>query len=463
MLVAAVIALVVANSSLNEAFRAFWQTSVMVGVGDFAGAVVAAGIAGDAESIAGSAAGGIAGSMTLARIINDVLMAIFFLLVGLEVKYELTVGELTSPRQAALPIIAAFGGVLVPVGVYLFITSVLTSGDSEMVSGWGVPTATDIAFALGILALLGNRVPGGVRIFLSTLTVADDIIAILVIALFYGHAPSLGWVACAALVFVLLLVMNRAHVYALAPYMLLGGVLWFCVFMSGVHSTVAGVLVAIAVPSGSRVDVRRFFAWSRERMRRAHATFDAEEPLVKQGAYIAVIESVARVSHQVIPPVARLERRLFPWVYFAVLPLFALTNAGVTVVSGDLATMLASPVTLGVFFGLVVGKPLGIMLFSFLSVKLGVSSLPDGVNWRHLLGSAVLGGVGFTMSIFVANLAFESAALVAQAKLGVLAASLVAGLTGFALLFTQARAGEQRAGEWRAGERREGELPSEGE
>lgn len=416
MLMAAIVALIVANTPAHEPFLEFWHTYVTVGVGS------------------------LMGQMSFAHIINDIFMAVFFLLVGLEIKYEMTVGELTNIRQAALPIIAACGGVLAPIVIYLL----FNGGNPETVGGWGIPTATDIAFALGILALLGNRVPSGVRVFLSTLAVADDIIAILVIAVFYGQSPSFAWLACAAVVMAVLILMNRSHVYSLVPYILVGGVLWFCIFMSGVHSTIAGVLLAFAIPSGSRVDVRNFFAWSGDRMREAHASYDAAVPVVKQDEYLKAVTRISRVSSQVVPPATRLEHKLYPWVYFGVLPLFALTNADVAFLGGDLAAMATSSVTLGVFFGLVVGKPVGIMLFSFLTVKLRIASLPENVNWLHMLGAAILGGVGFTMAIFVANLAFVDPVLVSEAKLGILMASLVAGVAGFSFLFVQARADERR-------------------
>lgn len=416
MLMAAIVALIVANTPAHEPFLEFWHTYVTVGVGS------------------------LVGQMSLAHIINDIFMAVFFLLVGLEIKYEMTVGELTNIRQAALPIIAACGGVLAPIVIYLL----FNGGNPETVGAWGVPTATDIAFALGILALLGNRVPSGVRVFLSTLAVADDIIAILVIAVFYGQSPSFAWLACAAVVMAVLILMNRSHVYSLVPYILVGGVLWFCIFMSGVHSTIAGVLLAFTIPSGSRVNLRNFFAWSSDRMREAHASYDAAVPVVKQDEYMKAVTRISRVTSQVIPPATRLEHKLYPWVYFGVLPLFALTNADVAFLGGDLGVMVTSSVTLGVFFGLVVGKPVGIMLFSFLTVKLRIASLPENVNWLHMLGAAILGGVGFTMAIFVANLAFVDPVLVSEAKLGILLASLVAGVAGFLFLFVQARADERR-------------------
>ena len=416
MLLAAVVALIVANTGAYEAFLDFWHTEVGVFFGD-----------------------GFAG-MSLGHVINDIFMAIFFLLVGLEVKYELTVGELTNIRQALLPIVAAVGGVLAPIGIYL----AFNATNPETAHGWGVPTATDIAFALGILALLGNRVPNGVRVFLSTLAVADDIIAILVIAIFYGHSPSLPWLAVAAVVLFVLVLMNRNHIYSLIPYLLVGAVLWYCVYMSGVHATIAGVLLAFTIPSGSRVNIKSFLTWSGDKVREARSAYQPETPVIAQGGYIETVQDLSRVARQVVPPATRLEHRLYPWVYFGILPLFALTNADVSFLGVDVGAMLSSPVLYGVLLGLLVGKPLGIMLFSMAMVKSKLASLPENVNWFHMLGASILGGVGFTMAIFVANLAFPDEGLVATAKLGILAASLLAGVLGFVLLLLQAKAAQKR-------------------
>lgn len=416
MLAAAIVALVIANSPFFEPFEEFWHTHVVVGVGGFIG------------------------EMSLAHIINDIFMAVFFLLVGLEIKYEMTVGELTNIRQALLPIVAAFGGVFFPIVIYL----IFNATNPDTAHGWGVPTATDIAFALGIMALLGNRVPNGIRVFLSTLAVADDIIAILVIAVFYGQSPSAFWLIAAAVVFIALIVMNRRHVYSLTPYILVGIVLWYCVFMSGVHSTIAGVLLAFAIPSGSRVNLKSFISWSGNRIKEAKELYEPNDPVIGQKDYIKTVSSLSRVARQVVPPATRLENKLYPWVYFAILPLFALTNADVSFVDGSLGNIFADPALYGVFFGLLLGKPIGIMLFSFIIVKTKLASLPEHANWGHMFGAGILGGVGFTMAIFVANLAFDDPAIVTTAKLAILSASLIAGVVGFLVLFVQANAARKK-------------------
>ncbi len=416
MLLAAIASVVIANTGAYGPFSEFFETEVGVYFGN-------------------NEAG-----LTIAEVISDIFMAIFFLLVGLEVKYELTVGELTNIRKAILPIMGAVGGVLMPIVIYLIINA--SSPDS--IHGWGVPTATDIAFALGILALLGDRVPSGVRVFLSTLAVADDIIAILIIAIFYGQTPDVFWLLAAAVVMVALIVLNRMHVYMLSPYILLGIVLWYCVFSSGIHSTIAGVLLAFTIPYGSHVNLRNFARWSLSRVHQANIQYNPDEPVITQDEYIQTVQSIGHVVRQVTPPATRLEHRLYPWVYFGILPLFALTNADVSFTDIDMSLLFSDPILYGVFFGLLLGKPIGIMLMSFIMVKTKLASLPEGVNWLHMLGAAILGGVGFTMAIFVANLAFVDPEQLAAAKFGILSASLVAGIVGFVFLTVQAAATQRR-------------------
>lgn len=417
MLLAAIASLIVANTFLYGAFEDLIHMEIGFVIGETAY------------------------TMSIVHAVNDILMAIFFLLVGLEIKYEMTVGELTNIRQALLPIVAAFGGVLAPIVIY----SIFNVGNPETAHGWGVPTATDIAFALGIMSLLRSRIPNGVRVFLSTLAVADDIIAILVIAIFYGHSPSFMWLGAAAAVLAVLIILNRTHVYSLAPYLSLGVVLWFCVYMSGVHSTIAGVLLAFAIPSGSRVNLKSFAAWSDKKITQAQQAFRPDEPVIGQAEYIRNVDNLSSVARLVIPPATRLEHRLYPWVYFLILPLFALTNADVHLAGLDPAVMMTSPVMYGVALGLLLGKPLGIMFFSFLIVKVfKMASLPEHVNWMHMMGASILGGVGFTMAIFVANLAFHDAADVTIAKAAILLASTLSGVIGFLFLLFAARRDAKR-------------------
>lgn len=415
MLLGAVIALIVANTSAGDGFVAFWNTEFSIGLG---------------ESQA---------SMSLGLIINDILMAIFFLSVGLEIKYEMTVGQLSDIRQAILPIGAAFGGVTMPLIIYL----VVNSGHPESISGWGVPTATDIAFALGVLSLLGSKVPSGVRVFLSTLAVADDIIAIFIIALFYGQAPSAIWLLAAVGVILVLALMNLLHIYSLVPYLLVGCVLWYCVFMSGVHSTISGVVLAFTIPTNACVNPKKYKNWSSKRALDAAAIYDANKSVMAQDEYIDDVMSLSKVSREVVPPATRLERVLSPWVNFLILPLFALTNANVAITSLPINDLFGSPVFYGVFFGLFIGKPLGIMLMSLGIVKSGLSKLPEGVNWSHMLGAAMLGGVGFTMAIFVANLSFVDPELTVIAKTAILAGSAVSGVLGYTYLYLRSKVSQE--------------------
>ena len=410
MLAAALAALVIENTPVLPYFAEFWHTfEIGFSLGDFAP------------------------HLTLEHFINDFLMALFFLLVGLEIKFEMTAGELTNPRKALLPIVAAAGGAVVPALVY---TAVNAGRGFEQ--GWGVPMANDIAFCLGILALLGDRVPLGLRVFLSTLTIADDMIAILVIAVFYTAELQVGWLAAGLALFGLALAFNRGHVYDLWPYLLVGLVMWVCFLMSGVHATIAGVLLALAVPARSQVKLRRVNSWFAEAADVADERYDPGEPSIVQKEYLHDIQRIGHIARMSIPPITRLDDRLHVPVYFFVLPLFAFSNASVVLVGMDFMEVLTSPVMIGVFFGLLVGKPAGIFLATWATVKLRLSDLPEGVNWGHIAGVSVLGGVGFTMAIFVTNLSFVDPATIAVAKAAILAASLVAGVVGFVILRQEA-------------------------
>ena len=323
-------------------------------------------------------------SMSLQHWINDALMVAFFLLVGLEIKRELLIGELSTAKQASLPVIAALGGMLVPALLYV---SMNTGADT--IHGWGIPMATDIAFALGVLQLMGPRCPIGLKIFLTALAIIDDMGAIAVIAVFYTDSLALSSLLLAATALAVLLLFNRMRVRHLAPYLLVGVVLWFAILRSGIHATIAGVLLALTIPARDRMP------------------------------------DTAEVDSS---PLMRLEHGLAGVVPWVILPLFALANAGVAI-SGGRAPW-ASSVGLGVLLGLFIGKPVGITLFSWLAVKRGWAALPSGVSWSALHGAAWLGGIGFTMALFIASLAFDDAARLDQAKLSILLASALAGFVG---------------------------------
>jgi NhaA family Na+:H+ antiporter len=360
-------------------------------------------------------------------------MALFFFVVGLEIKRELLVGELASPRQAALPIVAAIGGVLVPALIY----SALNSGGPGA-PGWGIPMATDIAFVIGVMALLGPRVPISLKVFLTALAIVDDIAAVLVIALFYTAEISWGALGIAGICMVALLAANRLAVRHPLPYALLGLVLWGAVLQSGVHATIAGVLLAMAIPSRTELDANEFLLRSRAVLDHFEGTARKERTVMNDEEQQAAIEALEDSCEQLQPPLHRLEHALHPWVTFCVMPLFALANAGVTL-DRHAFTSVLQPIPLGVILGLLLGKPIGITLASWLAVRARLGSLPAGTTWVQIHGAGWLGGIGFTMSIFVAGLAFEDEALLNMAKLGIFTASLLAGIAGAVILFRKSQ------------------------
>jgi NhaA family Na+:H+ antiporter len=331
--------------------------------------------------------------------INDGLMALFFLLVGLEIKREVLIGELSSFRKAALPIAAALGGMLVPAGCYA-----LFNRSGAGVSGWGIPMATDIAFALGVLALLGDRVPASLKVFLAALAIADDIGAVLVIAFFYTEQISWISLGVAGLFFLALIAANRAGARHPLVYAVLGVGLWLAFMQSGIHATVAGVLLAITIP--------------------------ARPIKTRKGTDSNLL---VRDELPVESPMLRFEHALMPWNKNIIMPVFALANAGVVLGAGAART-LADPISIGVICGLVLGKPIGIVLFSWLATRSGIAAMLDGVSWRQIVAVGMLGGIGFTMSLFIANLAFGDTPALETAKVGILVASVVSGVAGVVVL-----------------------------
>jgi NhaA family Na+:H+ antiporter len=329
--------------------------------------------------------------------INDGLMAIFFLLVGLEIKREIIEGELSSVKQAALPVLAAIGGVIVPALIY----TVFNAGDSATAHGWGIPMATDIAFALGILSLLGNKVPSGLKIFLAALAIVDDLMAILVIAIFYSSELHLNYLLFAGGMFALQMVFNRVGFKNIFFYIIPGIFMWYFIHHSGIHATIAGVLTALTLPT----------------------TVDAVES-----------------------PLEKLEHFLTKPVNFLIMPIFAIANTNITFESG-MVEGLISNLGFGIVLGLFLGKPVGIFLMSWLSVKFKAAQLPANTNWMHVLGLGLLGGIGFTMSIFIALLSFNDEALQTEAKFAVLIASVLSGITGFLLLSAYSKAGKKHLNE----------------
>ncbi|MGK2964690.1 MAG: Na+/H+ antiporter NhaA [Tepidiformaceae bacterium] len=362
----------------------------------------------------------------LGHLVNDGLMAIFFFVVGLEIKREVLHGELASPRRAALPVAAALGGMIVPATIYAVFNA---GGDGA--AGWGIPMATDIAFALGVLALLGRRAPFALKVFLLALAIADDLGAIMVIAVFYTDSLSLEALAWAGVLIAVILASARAGIHATNFYVLLGALFWLAVLESGIHATVAGVILAFLTPATARLKGADFAANAELLLDRHAAAKRAGSEQQEQ----VVLQEFERLSEGFEAPLERLERVLHPWTSFIIVPIFALANAGVVVSSDAVSSAVESPVTLGVFFGLVVGKPLGILAFAWLAVRSGIASLPTGIGFGHITGAGLLGGIGFTVSLFITGLAFDSAQLVADGKMGILAASLIAGAIGFTYLW----------------------------
>jgi NhaA family Na+:H+ antiporter len=401
LMAAAVVAIVWANSPAAESYTALWETPLTIGIGDYTL------------------------SKSLLVWINDGLMAIFFLVVGLEIKREVLVGELASVRRAALPITAAVGGAVLPAILFLLITS----GDPEAARGWGVPMATDIAFALGVLVLLGSRVPMGLRIFLTALAIVDDLLAVMVIAIFYSSDVSLLALGAAGVILLVLVAANVLGVRRPLVYGLLGIALWVAILQSGIHATIAGVLLAMTIPARTRIDPTDFL----ERARGFISDFAGREDEQPDEAHHAALWELEDLTESAQAPMLRIEHALHPWVAFLIVPIFALANAGVPI-GGEAGTVLMEPVVLGIVFGLVVGKQVGITLAAWLVVRLGWASLPDGVGWRHIYGGAWLGGIGFTMSLFVADLAFGHSPALDLAKIGILTASVIAGVGGYVIL-----------------------------
>jgi NhaA family Na+:H+ antiporter len=365
--------------------------------------------------------------------INDLLMAVFFLVVGLEIKREILVGELASVKRAALPIFAAIGGMLAPAAIF----AAFNYKDPGALPGWGVPMATDIAFAIGVLAMLGNRVPNSLKVFLLSLAIVDDLGALIVIAVFYTADPSFIYLGYALAIVAGLMAMNALRVRWITPYLLMGLPLWYFVYMSGVHATIAGVLLAMTIPASARVNPVNFSYSTRRALEIFEEADDNPEANISQSAIRqAAVYAMIKNARFVLPPLHRMETVLHPWAAFLIIPVFALANAGIPI-HGGVGDAVTGSVSVGVIAGLCIGKPLGITLAAFLACKVGVASLPRGVSWRHILGAGMLGGIGFTMAIFIANLAYaDNPYNLEHAKLAILVASTISACGGAAILAT---------------------------
>ncbi len=386
LLVAAVVALIWANSPWGAGYQSVWNTEISVNVGRYV-----------LEE-------------DLQHWVNDALMAIFFFVVGLEIKRELVEGELRDPRTAAMPAIAALGGMVVP--ALLFI---LVAAGTEGSRGWGIPMATDIAFAIGVVALLGSRVPASLKLFLLTLAIVDDIGAILVIGVFYSSGLEPQFLLAALALIVVILLLNRAGVVWVTPYLVLGAALWLATYASGVHATLAGVVLGLLTPARSLLPVAVARNWA--------ADLD-DEPSADE------LDAMTKLARHAISPAERIAHLLHPWTSFLIVPLFALANAGVVIKADSFDAPGATAVTLAVMIGLVVGKTLGITGAAWLAARSGIARLPEGATWPMILAISAVAGIGFTVSLFIAELAFAVGPVQDAAKLGVLAASAVAALMG---------------------------------
>ena len=384
---AALVALIWANSPWSDSYFDLWGTHAEIGFGDH---II---------------------ELSLREWINDLGMVLFFFVVGLEIKRELVEGELRDPRQAALPIIAAIGGMIVPATIFA-----LLNNGSDGSKGWGIPMATDIAIVMGVVALLGSRAPSWLKLFLLALAIVDDLGAIIVIAVFYSEGISFAWLSV-AIASVLVASLLKSHVPWMAVYVLLGGVCWFALHEAHVHPTLTGVAFGLLAPVTPR---------------RGSGPLDVDELLSRPNFYVA--QRVAREAKWTVSIVEWLEHRLHPWSAFVVVPLFALANAGIRVPADELGDAMSNRVTWGVILGLVVGKTIGITLATLGAVALKIGRLPEGVTTRYVIGAGALGGIGFTVSLFVTELAFGDAAVGTDARLGVLVGSLIAAIVGSLIL-----------------------------
>lgn len=403
LLLSVVIAIIWANSSFGESYHQLWEKHLSVSF--------------DSHTL----------NKPLHIWINDGLMALFFFVIGLELKREFMDGELSTVKKAAMPMAAALGGMLIPAGLYFLIN--INSGGAH---GWGIPMATDIAFALALLSMAGTHIPPAVKVFLSALAVADDLGAVLVIAFFYTAQVNFIALGIAGLFLLALAIGNKMGVRSSAFYLILGICVWVGFLLSGVHATIAGVLVAFTIPAVTRVEEKVYA----QNLRQLSNEFEQEIPnnsTLTTPAQHQTIRQVKKLSLAAETPLQKIEHALHPYVAFLIMPLFALANSGI-IIGSDIFSAMVNPVSMGVTIGLVLGKFTGVLLFSFIMVKSGLGALPQGANWKHMAGIALLAGVGFTMSLFISGLAFADPTLVTQAKYGILLASLLSGSLGFLFL-----------------------------
>lgn len=407
LMLCAVLALIIANTSMAHGYHHFFQQHFTIGLENFQL------------------------SKSLHHWINDGLMAIFFLVVGLELKRELLVGELANFKQALLPIIAAVGGMVVPASIYFALNPT-----GHTANGWGIPMATDIAFALGALALLGKRVPQSLLMFLVALAIVDDLGAVVVIAIFYTETINTSALGLVGVFTMALVFLNLFGVRNLLPYLIVGAFLWVAMLKSGVHATLAGVLLAFIIPMKPKYDPNRFLSLINDGVDKVKNAYKKDSNIITNDALRSEVRSLGNGVNLVQAPAQILESKLHLPSAYLVIPIFALANAGVPIDWSNIGNIITHPVAMGIGLGLVVGKLIGIAGFSWLAVKAGICDLPKGLNMHHMIGVAFMGGIGFTMSIFIAELGFAHHQQdLLMAKTGILFASLIAGVTGFIWLY----------------------------
>lgn len=404
LFLAAILAMIWANL-LAASYHSFWHTQISLSFGQF--------------TI----------SKSLAHWIDEALMTFFFFTVGLEIKREILVGGLSSPKQAALPIAAAVGGMIFPAAIYL----ALNYG-TPAAKGWGIPMATDIAFSLAVLAFLKDKVPRGLRIFLTAFAITDDLGAVIVIALFYTKTIVWQNLIFSTLFLVSLGVVNKLWIRKTLVYIVLGIGMWFSILGSGMHATIAGVIVALFIPARGKYDTEMFTVKVKSYLNRIVCENDCGHSILMNQQHLDAVQAIEIACSNVETPLQRLEHHLQSWVAYLVLPLFALANSGLALRELDMSAAIRHPVTLGVIFGLVFGKPLGVISFTYLGSKLLQAPLMRGIKWSHIAGVGLLGGIGFTMSLFISGLSFTSAQVLDFSKLGIIAGSVVSGIAGWIVL-----------------------------
>ena len=402
LFIATVIAMIFANFPQLGGLNDFWDKIFSIRFGDF-------------EL-----------SMDLRTWINDGLMAVFFFVVGLEIKREMLVGELSSIKQSSLPIAAALGGMMMPALIYFL----FNMNSPETASGWGIPMATDIAFAIGVLSLLGKRVPLAAKVFLVALAIADDLGAIIVIAVFYpSHALHLDMLMFAGIIMAVVIILNNLRIRHIFIYITAGILLWYVVLQSGIHATISGVLLALIIPAHTRIDGKKFYARASCFIQKFRAADLENKELLASENSRAAITAMKHEIEKVSSPMQRFELGLHGFALFVIMPMFALANAGVALETSAMSNMFSN-VSMGVIFGLLFGKPIGIFIFGFIVIKLGLAKFSQGMNWSLLLGVGIIAGIGFTMSMFVANLAFANQAYIDTAKIAIFVASITTGVLG---------------------------------